>query len=270
MKVLSLNAQSLSGKHRYFEEQLDALQCHLALFQESKGSSSVIASSSFLRLATDGESHWGVAVWISRKRGLFTLEGRARVVEEADIRVVHESPRLLILAIEVGGKKVIVYSGHCPHAAKGPEAKAFLAEFRRQLGPLRQSSLVVGGLDLNGRVATNVSQTTGGISFGEEDAIGRDMTEAARDLQLWFPSTFDRLHVGEHFTYQQANGGVHRIDYIQLGGISEISFLRSWVQYEFDTASPNDDHWPVVVDMKGVFDVKTAAGPNRQSVEAHL
>ena len=260
IKVLSLNAQSLSGKHRYFEEQLDALNCNVALFQETKGLSSVIASKSFLRLATDGASHWGVAVWVSRKFGLLSLGGRARCIDEADIRIVCESPRLLILAIDLDGRKIVVYSGHCPHSAKGPEAKEFLARLRQHLAPLKRSTLIVGGLDLNGRVVTNVAHTTGGLCFGEEDAIGSEMTEVAQELQLWFPSTFERLHVGEHATYQQANGAVHRIDYVLLGGAAEISFLRSWVHYDFDTASPNDDHWPVMVDMWGTFPERASSG----------
>ncbi|CAE7475223.1 unnamed protein product [Symbiodinium necroappetens] len=254
IKVLSLNAQSLSGKHRYFEEQLDSLNCNLALFQETKGLSNVIASKSFLRLATDGASHWGVAVWVSRKFGLLSFGGRVRCIEEADIRIVCESPRLLILAIDLDGRKIIAYSGHCPHSAKGPEAKEFIANLRRCLALLKRSTLIVGGLDLNGRVVTNVAQTTGGLRFGEEDAIGREMTEVAQELQLWFPSTFERLHVGEHATYQQANGAVHRIDYVILGGASEVSFLKSWVQYDFDTASPNDDHWPVM-DGPGTYEM---------------
>ena len=253
MKILSLNAQSLRGKHKYFEEQLEALGCNLVFFQETKSSSCLTNSRAFLKLGSDGQSHWGVSVWVSRKLGIFSANGRACLVKEADVHVIHEGPRLLILSFALDGKRLIAFSGHCPHAARAEEARLFIKTLREALHPFKKAALVVGGLDLNGRVVTNVSQVTGEIAFGEVDDNGKAMTEAATFLQLWFPSTFGRLHVGEHMTYQQANGAEHRIDYITLGGAADIFRLKSWVEFDFDSASPNDDHWPVMVHLEGAI-----------------
>ena len=59
------------------------------MLQETKTASGVCASQAFLRLGTDSERHWGVAVWISREIGLFTAQGKPVLVTENDIRVVY-------------------------------------------------------------------------------------------------------------------------------------------------------------------------------------
>ena len=46
-KILSLNAQSLSGKSRFYEEQLDEMQINIAIFQETKGHAGLCRSASF-------------------------------------------------------------------------------------------------------------------------------------------------------------------------------------------------------------------------------
>ena len=251
IRVFSLNAQSLRGKHRYFEDQLEALRCNLVLFQETKSSSSLVESRAYQKLGSDGQSHWGVAVWVHKRLGVLSVGGRACHVKEADIHVVYEGPRLLILSFVVQGRRLVVFSGHCPHSARAEEAKDFILALKKALHPYKKSALIVGGLDLNGRVATGVTQVTGDVVFG-------DVTDLAAFLHLWFPSTFSRLHVGEHMTYQQANGAEHRIDYIILGGAAEVRRLRSWVEFGFDSASPNDDHWPVMMHVEGTIQAPDA------------
>ncbi|CAE7236609.1 unnamed protein product [Symbiodinium sp. CCMP2592] len=217
MKVLALNAQSLSGKHHYFEQQLEQLQCNLACFQEAKrhaGVVGVVSSSRYLRLSTESQSHWGTSVWISKTRGLLSKNQRPCLVQEADIRVVAESPRILALAIDIGG------GGGVP-------------------------------VDLNGRVPTGVPGTTGALAHGDPDDIGHRMCAIAKKANLWFPSTYRELHPGCSTTYLQANGTPHRIDYWALGGRASIANLRSWVDRDFDTANLNEDHFPVAIEMDG-------------------
>ena len=97
-KILTLNAQSLSGKRRNYEDQLGQLGCNIPYFQETTGQFGVCGRR-LLRLATDSAKHWGTAVWISKTRGVMLREGKPCVVQQEDVLVVHEPPRLLILAI---------------------------------------------------------------------------------------------------------------------------------------------------------------------------
>ena len=80
----TLNAQGLAGKYQYYEEQLRALECNLLFVQETKAPASFCLSRSFLRMSTDAQKHWGVGIWISRTLGLLTLQGKPRLVQEAD------------------------------------------------------------------------------------------------------------------------------------------------------------------------------------------
>ncbi|CAE7810896.1 unnamed protein product [Symbiodinium microadriaticum] len=97
-KILTLNAQSLSGKRRNYEDQLGQLGCNIPYFQETTGQFGVCGRR-LLRLATDSAKHWGTAVWISKTRGVMLREGKPCVVQEEDVLVVREPPRLRILAI---------------------------------------------------------------------------------------------------------------------------------------------------------------------------
>ena len=253
LKAFSFNVQSLKGHHRYIEAQLEELGCNIAFFQEAKGRAGACESRRYLRLATDGASHWGVEVWISKLRGLCTLNDRPQMVRDEDIRVVMESPRLLILSIELQGRKFVVVSGHCPHAARDMEACRFMEELLAHLRPLAGAALIIVGLDLNGRVPADIKGVTGGLSLGQPDANGNRLVHLAQACNLWLPSTFPQLHRGTMVTYRQANGAEHRIDYLALGGHAVVTELCSWTAQNFDSGSANDDHDPVVLDFEGVL-----------------
>ncbi|CAE7475442.1 unnamed protein product, partial [Symbiodinium sp. CCMP2456] len=93
-------------------------------------------------------------------------------------------------------------------------------------------------------VPTDNGPTTGDLRHGDPDNNGSAMLRISEELNQWFPATFSRLHVGDSTTYRQANGAEHRIDYISLGGVAELTGVRSWVEQNFDTANPNEDHSP--------------------------
>ena len=129
--VLSLNALGMQHKERYYEDQLDSRGVNVAFFQETKSGGGCCQSARFLRLSTPADTHWGVAVWISRHRGLGTLEERPCLVEEADISVLKQTERLLILLVTKGDYKFIlilqVCRGRAVPADSQPDACRVLA-----------------------------------------------------------------------------------------------------------------------------------------------
>ncbi|CAE7037280.1 unnamed protein product [Symbiodinium sp. CCMP2592] len=251
MTAMSLNVQSLKGKHRYIESQLTEMKCNLAMFQETKGQAGVCESRDYLRLSTDGKAHWGVAVWISKRFGLLAKDGKPYRITEDDVRVVTESPRLLVLAIDAGGRKVVIVAGHAPHGGKTEELRAFMTDLCDALQPLVNACLIVCGLDLNGRLPVDMQGVTGAKGFGDPDLNGCDFARLAQRCHLWVPATYEELHEGTDVTYRQANGAEHRIDYIALGGTAVVGCLRSWVAVDFDMMAPNEDHDPVAVSFSG-------------------
>ncbi|CAE7193839.1 ANKRD1 [Symbiodinium sp. CCMP2592] len=263
LKAVSLNAQSMKGKHKFYETQLLEQHCHLAFLQETKGKAGVCESRSFLRLSTEGLSHWGVDIWINKRLGLCTYEGRPLIVTEDDIEVIFESPRLLILSVDVGGRTFVLVSGHAPHSARMDEAKVFFEDLRQSIKLLAKASLIVMGLDINGRIPLEVPGITGSRRCGEPDGIGGMMLSVARSCHLWFPSTYDELHQGPDATFHQPGGEDkmgHRIDYLVLGGVAVLTEVASQVLDSFDTLAPSVDHEAVMVDFSGVLD-----GPPQRS-----
>ena len=243
--AISLNVQGFGGQHKYIEDQLEPSQCNIVFFQETKTAESLCHSKAFLRLHTDAKKHWGTSIWISRTRGVCYCNGRPCHVRETDIHIVLESERLLILTLQVGELKITAFSAHCPHSGRRSEADKFLAQLHQALHPHRHSTIIVGGIDLNGRPPLHVASTTGDLDFGDDDETGTIATKFFADLGLWLPSTFSRLHTGESYTYRHPSGAEHRIDFILLGGRNHVREAHSQVLYDFDTGSVGEDHHPV-------------------------
>ncbi|CAE7580998.1 unnamed protein product [Symbiodinium sp. CCMP2592] len=204
----SINAQGMQGKHQFYEEQLDQIGCNLIMLQEVKQSSSFCMSRRFFRLTTDGLRHWGVSIWVHRKRGLLSLDGKPFHVSATDLTVRAENERLLVLEIAVGPHRVILASVHCPHQARKEEAKRYLDDLATLLQSLPEAKVVVIGADLNARLPPHEPNITGGLQHGEPDEIGQwavELCRAARHAAVRpFGSTvlydFDNLNVqDDHF-----------------------------------------------------------------------
>ncbi|CAE6942382.1 unnamed protein product [Symbiodinium sp. CCMP2592] len=169
--LFSLNAQGLGGKERYFEDQLDKMGVNIAMFQETKSKGGLCQSARFLRLSTNSDRHWGVAIWLSRTRGIGSFGDSPCTVEEADIHLLAQTNRLLALQITKGGHHFVVIAGHCPHEAKLSEARLFLQDLATLLNDHKHSCLVFAGLDLNGRPRLGSLGVTGSLHFGEDEHV---------------------------------------------------------------------------------------------------
>ncbi|CAE7419468.1 unnamed protein product [Symbiodinium sp. CCMP2592] len=223
-KLLTLNAQTLTG------------------LTESKA---------FMRISSASESHWGVSIWLNKSLGFLTRDGSKVPAREEDIRIIVEQPRLLVAVIDIGGPKVVVFAAHCPDGSKGAAADDFLENLAGVLRPYKRSCLVLGGIDLNGRLPGECEGHTGDLAFGQEDANGAAMLRHACELGLWFPSTYRHLHTGSSATFRHVQGSLHRIDFTVVGGLAEVWAAHSYVDEHFDTLNPNDDHLPAIAELQG-------------------
>ena len=250
----TINVQSLRDKCKYVEEQLDDKQVNIAFMQETKIAGGTVTSRHYLRLQTDSDSHWGVAVWIHRRLGILQLGDTPLKVEESDIAVIHESPRLLVLLITVGELKIGVFSGHCPHGSRPTERAAFLQLVQPLLHRLKHVHLLLGGADLNARVPTGFEGVSGSLEFGEPDETGWRIAAMLAELGLWLPSTFSPIHCGDSATYTHPNGQQHRIDYLLVGGTAVVEQARSEIDDSFDNCSPQEDHKLLQLSIGGHLD----------------
>ncbi|CAE7786256.1 unnamed protein product [Symbiodinium sp. CCMP2456] len=251
--VVTWNVQGLGGQHRYIEEQLQEVKCGIALLQETKQRSSLCSSSRFIRLATDSAKYWGVAVWLSKLEGAIKVGGSPVQVREPDLHVCYESPRLLIISVTIGNTKIIIFSAHCPHSGQREEARSFLQHLRRELQPHSSAALIIGGIDLNGRMTVDVPGVTGDLQYGDQDETGAEAADLCKDLGLWVPTTYSRYHRGQSATFRHPQGTEHRIDYLLQGGAAAVHEASSRVLTDLDSGGVGDDHWPVLAIFRGIL-----------------
>ena len=251
IKAATINIQSLRGKCKYVEDQLDARSIHVAFLQETKLPGGTLTSAHYLRLHTDADSHWGVGIWVHRRLGVISMDGKALKVEESDFTILHEAPRLLVVVLNVGDLKIGLVSGHCPHATRQQERDDFLATLGSLMQRLKHTNLTFGGIDLNGRPPMNFAGVTGDLEFGEPDATGWGLVQILADAGMWIPSTYTQLHCGDSTTYVHPCGQPHRIDYILVGGRALVTDTRSEPDETFDNGSPQEDHTLLCLHLKG-------------------
>ena len=252
--AVTVNAQSLRAKCKYIEEQLEAKQVNVAFLQETKIPGGTVVSQHYLRLHAPSESHWGVAIWIHKRLGVVQLGAQPVLIEESDLTILHAAPRLIIAVATIGNLRIGLVSGHCPHASRQTERDAFLTQLQPLLQKLKHATLVLGGIDLNGRIPTPFSGVAGDLEFGEPDEAGWRLAALLADNGMWVPSTYPSIHCGESVTYIHPNGQPHRIDYIIVGGKAGITHARSEVDETFDNGSPQEDHKLLQVCLKGHMD----------------
>ena len=129
----------------------------------------------------------------SPKRNPSIIEGPL-IVDDSDVTVVSESPRLLILLITKGNTKLAILSGHCPHAGRTAEREAFLDQLAVGLQRVKHAHLVLGGIDRNGRVPANYPNVSGDAEFADSDETGWAAVALFADAGIWLPSMYSSLH----------------------------------------------------------------------------
>ena len=195
-----------------------------------------------------------MAIWIHKHLGIGKLGAQPLLVEESDLTILHEAPRLIVAVATIGELKIGLVSGHCPHASRQVERDAFLKQLQPLLLKLKHTALTLGGIDLNGRVPTPFSGVAGNLEFGEPDEAGWRFAALLADNGMWIPSTFPSIHCGEVITYIHPSGQPHRIDYLFVGGKASITQARSEVDENFDTGSPQEDHKLLQLCIQGHMD----------------
>ena len=253
LKIGTLNVQGFGDKAAYLDAQLHAEAYNVVMFQETKSPLGLVRSRCYLRLHSASLARWGVAIWIHRKLGLYSLNGTPGLIDEHDLEVLHEDPRLLLLKVRPAALSIYLIAAHCPHVLKGAETSEFLDRLERKLQCTKGADLVLCGIDLNGRVPGPCDDVTGGAECSEPDTIGKRFVSILASCRLWLPSTYRHLHPGEDCTFVHHSGSEHRIDYIAVGGRAACLQAHSQVCMDFDTGAPREDHRLVGLRLRGTF-----------------
>ncbi|CAE7365840.1 unnamed protein product [Symbiodinium sp. CCMP2592] len=250
-KVATINVQGIAGKHAYLEEQFEEAGYHIVFLQETKEKGGMCRSSRYLRFGSDGCGHWGTSIWVSRTLGLLDAGGKACHITDEDVETLHSTERLLALSVRQATFRCILLSCHCPHTGRPEEREHYLERLGNMLEDYREATLVLMGIDLNGRPPPNFGAVTGGLTCGEVDATGTQAAKVFEKGRLWMPSTYTQYHTGPSVTFCHPSGQKHRIDFVCLGGKAASTGAHSCINHHLDVATSHDDHFVVQLECYG-------------------
>ena len=195
--------------------------------------------------ATTG-GHAGILIGIAKDRPIGKdSKGKALYIQDKDIGILHSDPRRLALRISSPALKCIILSCHAPHTGQAKnEIEAWWTETETCIPSHHRDWPLLLLADANARTGQHPSKHIGdhAAEEGGEKAEPFEDFVAAADLLL--PSTFTDYHQGESATWAHSQGRLSRIDYIGIPLQWQATRIESWVQKDFDTPLPRDDHFP--------------------------
>ena len=245
MKIVSVNVQSILGKHRFIEEQLTCMGVQVVCMQETRSADGYCESPEFFRFASDVKSSWGVAIWI---RKWFHTSGGRFFLQRTDFAQVLCGVRCIAVTAAVSGRHFLFVSVHLPQQGRDQrERDELLLQLDKLLTDHKHFELVVLGCDANARVPPDYHPVTGSVRYGDHDDAGVGFVQFLDGHDLFLPSTWDTIHHGDSATWRHARGSLSRIDFLAIGGSAGIQECASWVQQDFDLLNANDDHFPVLL-----------------------
>ena len=151
VRCVTVNVQSAVGKHAYLEQQFEDACIAIAFLQEMKEKAGLVKSARYLRFGTDSETHWGVAIWISRVTPLGWVDSTPVFADETSINVISAGPRHLVLNVAVRGERFCLTCAHFPHQG-GPEAeRTQLQDILDAAWRQAKCSVMLMGCDANAR-----------------------------------------------------------------------------------------------------------------------
>ena len=249
LKILTVNMNSLQGKHRFMEEQFVCEGVQVVCLQETKSRDDFFETFEFYRFATEPEQAWGVAIWI---RKWFRCSTGLHRVQRSDIVQLTATPRCLTVVVSLPGCKIFVASMHLPQQGRADrEREQVYDTLEKDLTEHSGADIFVIGCDANARVPPDCHPVTGSVRCDQPDAAGWQLVRFLQKHCLFLPTTWHEIHQGESATWKHARSGSSRIDYVAIGGSSGLHHCQSWVDYSMDMLNVNDDHFPLV--LKGCF-----------------
>ena len=224
------------GRPTLLQAALISAEVHIAGLQECRTPAGCMHVGAYTRFASgcDDRTCFGVELWV-RKDGPCRPES---------VVVLHASPTVLIASLIIAGQPCRVFVGHGPHRSHstGTRRDWWLAA-TRLCHSFSHGCPWLFFLDANCRVGSRVSAAIGDHQGDEEDDAGELLHSLLLSLELWLPSTFAHVMVGEGGTLlQKRNGAFDRSDFIGLPQIWQAGSFRAWVDPGITSGHACVDH----------------------------
>ena len=257
---VTVNVQSLCEDARstlpnrvpYVRAQLDQCGCAVAGLQETRAvATSTVLSDTHIRFtsARDGNGCFGVELWFSRKHSLLWRGSSPVPFEVNDFRVLHWTPRVLIVRYVKGTLRVLFVVCHAPTATH-PDREEWWKHFADLLSLTIQGDRVVILGDLNSRLTLPVKGRIGDLLWEEDNPPPDPFFRVLQLGDLWVPSTYTECHAGPGHTWVAPGGmSTSRIDYVLLPTDWWVPPGASSVLYHVDFGQAGLDHFAASVEV---------------------
>ena len=232
---------------KYLREQIAAHEIHILFLQETRANvSSLFQSDTHIRLVAAAENgRGGVEIWLLRRHP----KTQRLLCHANQIVVLLAEAEILIAKVEYGGMHFILITAHAPHTGhEAATVRQFWARLGQQIRRFRcPDHQVLLGIDANAHFQWEKLPYIGphGLEVNK-NAAALHFAELLMDNDLFLPSTFDHIHSGTSWTWQNpANGSLARCDYLAIPMQWDKSVTSSWTTTTVDTGSIGHDHVPL-------------------------
>ena len=277
-RLVSVNVQSLGedegsalpNRVPFVREQLSRIECAVAALQETRAKhTSTVVSTTHIRFlsARDSKGCFGVELWFARTVPYGWIGQRPLFFEIGDFRVLHWTPRQILVRFTKGSLRILFVTCHAP-TADHPERDAWWKQFTDKVLAFSNGDKVVVLGDLNLRVVRSLPGRIGSrLSLGP-DHTPDHFYRLLEGIDLWIPSTYDGYHSGPDHTWVAPGGtSVSRIDYVLLPVTWDVPWEGSLVLHDVDFGQAGLDHFAVRLDTTVGFAAKLQAPHHRRMID---
>ena len=255
------DSSSLPNRVPFVREQLTWLGCAVAGMQETRAkSSSTIVSASHIRFLSgcDDKGCLGVELWFSRTVP-FAWFGSAPIkFSVEDFRVLHWTPRILLVRYVQGSLRILFVTCHAPTATSPDRDRWWKGFVDLLLHAANDDKVVILG-DLNARLCDSVTGRIGDLVWEQDHRPPSPFARLLQGLDLWVPSTFQECHWGPSHTWcAPGSTATSRIDFIIVPSGWGVPAGGSSVLHHVDFGQTGLDHFAVQLRVQVAFTAKPA------------
>ena len=286
VNILTLATEDNHGritptKQELLMKQFSEAGCHILGLQETRHKRIINPNNEFYHIVghpCDAKGHDGVQMWFAKNKPLF-LDGP--YIQMKHLRIVHATPSLLIVKIDMPNWCSIFITGHAPHAGRPVfEGQQFWDQVSKNV---RQYSHVMPIFflgDTNAHLGAQTTQAVGSHHASMENSPGIVFHDWLLEHQLWVPSTFQAHQTGERHSTFNSPDGQHetKIDYVAIPLNIEYTEVHSWIDDTIDLGGARTDHVAALCQcrfekngkLRQTQPVKWRTGPTRHAMAAQI
>ena len=258
LRVATLNVQTMAegteesqanyaGRAAFLRDQFASLGVHVVGIQEARtDKASSFISGNFIRICSGATAagQLGVEAWFCR-----SSESGSVGFHVDELIVTHWDPRLLCVKVSSVFLNATVVVAHAP-TATDPNRGSWWQAFQDLLRRITADSPVCILGDLNARLVEPLAQRVGDFVFPSSHRPPTQLASILVEQDLWAPSTFPGIHVGQHETWcAPGSTCMARIDFILIPCNWVVGENASWVSLDIDPGHKSIDHFPVLLDF---------------------